>query len=242
MKRLTSALWILSGIMLLVAACQSPPPEAALEIDTLVVQVTPAARPVIPAVKACSAFLPNVDLRVVERFASQAEPGILIRLGEPKDDTSQLVRIASEEIGVILHPDSPAASLTVDQIRDLFTGQTASWADLGGADAAVTVWGLFAGDEAQQAFEGEILAGAPLASSAGLAPDPGALRGAVAADPVAIGLLPSAWVQDGVKFILVGVRLPVLFASDQLLEGPAADLAACLQGETGQTILNTIYP
>ena len=59
---------------------------------------------------------------------------------------------------------------------------------------------------------------------------------AVAADPAAIGMLPSAWAHDELKLILLGVRLPVLIATNTL-EGPAAELVACLQGETGQAIL-----
>ncbi len=243
MRRLIPALLSLT-ILLLLAACQpAAVPDAAPEmVDTLLVQVSPAARPVIPAVQACAALLPDVDIQIVERFASQAEPGLLIRLGEPEDEGFSLAQIAREEIGVILNPNNPAASLTVDQVRDLLTGKTTSWADLGGADQAVKVWELYPGDEARQAIERQLLNGVPLASSASLAPDPEALLDTVAADPAAIGVLPSAWVQDGVKFILVGIRLPVLIASDQPLEGHPADLAACLQGKTGQTILDAVYP
>ena len=195
----------------------------------------------IPAVQACGELIPNVDLHMVKRFAGQAEPGLLIRLGEPEGDPGFLAQIATEEVGILLHPDNPANSLTPDQITELFTGKTTSWADLGGIVSPVAVWGLYPGDEAQQAFEDQILAQIPLVSSAILAPDADTLGQAMAADPAAIGMLPSAWAPDELKFILVGLHLPVLISTSQPLESPAAELAACLQGETGQTILDAIY-
>ena len=243
MRRLIPALWRLT-VLLLLAGCQPAVPDAApLEtVETLLVQVTPSARPVIPAVQACAALFLDMDVQIQERFAGEAELGLLIRLGEPEEQGTTLAQIASEEIGVILHPDNPAASLTVDQIKDLLTGKSTSWADLGGSDEAVKVWGLYPGDEARQAIERQILNGVPLASSASLAPDPQALQDAVLSDPAAIGFIPAAWAKDEVHFILTGVRLPVLAASDQPLGGAAAELTACLQGETGQTILDAVYP
>ncbi|MBN2043441.1 MAG: hypothetical protein JW757_00360 [Anaerolineales bacterium] len=242
MKRLSLILWIVVALASFLTACQPSPPEISPQLDPLLVQITPASRPVIPAVQACGKLLPNVDLRLMERFAAQAEPGLLIRLGEPDADGGFLAQIASEEIAVVFHQENPAGSLTVDQIRELFTGQTTSWGEAGEGASPVSVWALYPGDEAQQAFEAQLLAGVPLVSSADLAPDPEALREAVAADPAAIGLLPSAWVAEGLKSTLVGIRLPVLIASSQPLDGPAAELAACLQGETGQAILSAIYP
>ena len=241
MKRTSLAVLILTYLLLL-AGCQAAEPQAEPEIETLLVQITPAARPVIPAVQACGALITGVDLQIVERFASQSAPGLVIRLGEPPDGTEALAQIATEQISIILHPENSAASLTPDQIRDLFTGKTASWADIGGADIPVSVWVLYPADEVQQAFERQLLSGIPLVSSANLAPDPEALRGAVAANPAAIGLLPSAWNREGLQTILIGLRLPVLISSSLPFEGPSAELAACLQGETGQTVLNAIYP
>jgi hypothetical protein len=241
MKRLILIILILITQVLL-AACQPAVPEATPEIETLLVQITPSALPVLPAVQACGELIPNVYPRVVERFADQAEPELLIRLGEPEGEPGYLAQIATEEIGIVLHPDNPANSLTLNQITDLITGKTTSWADLGGIASPVAVWGLYPGDEIQQAFEDQVLARVQLVSSAILAPGPDTLGQAIAADPTAIGILSYAWAPDELKFILVGLRLPVLISTSQPLEGPAAELAACLQGETGQTILDAIYP
>jgi hypothetical protein len=242
MKRLLFYLGIAAGFMILLTGCQPAPSEALPEVETLQVQITPAARPVIPAVQACGSLLADVDLRIEERFADQSDAGFLIRLGEPAGGSGYLSQIAGEEVVVILNPDNPATSLSVDQIRGLFSGQIPSWADLGGASATVAAHAYFQGDEVQQAFVQEVLAGIPLHSSTTLVPDPDAMRAAVSADPAAIGLLPSAWEIEGDNSILVGIRLPVLIESGQLLEGSAAELAVCLQGETGQAILSAIYP
>ena len=234
--------WFLVLFTWLLAGCKSAEPApAVIQPEVIWVQVTPSARPATAALQACAAQLDGVIVRIEERFPVTAEPGLLVRLGEPAADAF-MAQIAEERLGTVLHPENPAASLTPEEIRDLFSGRTPNWEDLGGEDLPVKVWVLPEADEAMQAFETEVLDGLLPASDAGLAPDPAAMGEAVSADPAAIGLLPAAWPHDDLTLILLGVRLPVLVTAPSAPTGPEAELVACLQGETGQAALGLVYP
>lgn len=229
-------------LILLLAACQSPPDAIPDEDPVLWVEVTPSARLASAAVQACAGEVEGVHVRMRERYSTQADADVLVRLGDSDEGSRFLAQIATEEVAVVLHPDNPAGTLTPAQITDLFSGRMTSWSSTGGADLPVSVWALIEADEARQAFESELLAGLPLASSAGLAPDPDTLQQAVFADPGAVGFLPAASLDTDLRLVLTGVRLPVLVSAAQPLSTPVEALIACLQGETGQTVLSTIYP
>ena len=112
-------------------------------------QVTPSARPATAAVQACAAQIEGALFRVEERYPTTADAGLLVRLGEPAGG-GFMAQIASERLGAVLHPDNTAASLTTDEIRDLFSGRTANWADLGGEDLPVKVWVLPEADDSSE--------------------------------------------------------------------------------------------
>lgn len=47
--------------------------------------------------------------------------------------------IARDGIAVIVHPDNPVASLTLEQLRGILTGRITSWSELGGKPARINV-------------------------------------------------------------------------------------------------------
>lgn len=243
MNRFSFIVCVLLGAVVLLAGCTpteaaSPTPTA----STVVVHFTPAARPALPALSACSAALPQVQVEIEERFASQAEAELLIRLGVPETSPGFLAQIAVDELAVILHPENPAASLTTSEIRSLFSGQVTDWEEYGAIPDQVRVWVPLSVDETRLAFDDQVLQGFSIVSDAGLAPDPGIMQQVISADPLAIGYLPRSWQTPDLHTILLGIKLPVLVAAEGAPRGPAAELVACLQGEIGQKILAAIYP
>lgn len=241
---------ILLAMLLVLSACspaqQETPPTPEPARVTIQVDITPAAHPAAAALNACAEAFPNLDVQVRERYASQSNAELLIRLGAPEGslepEAGFLAQIATEELRVVLNSENPAASLTNAEIFSLFSGQTTDWRQLDGDDAPVGVWVPLSADETRQAFESQIMAGLPVVSDAGLAPDPTAMLEAVSADPYAIGYLPSAWETGDLQTIQLGIRLPVLVQADEAPTGPAADLVACMQGAIGQLALLSLYP
>ena len=54
-------------------------------------------------------------------------------------DPAQEHIVAIDNLVVNVHPDNPMKSLSIDQLKDIFTGQITNWNDVGGPDAPITV-------------------------------------------------------------------------------------------------------
>jgi len=234
--------WILWIAVLWLAGCTpTQEPITAPTPTVIVLDITPAARPVVPAVIACDAALTNLHVNLEERYAPESRSGLLIRLGEPENPSSFLAQIAADELAVVMHPDNPATSLTPSEIQAVFSGQVTNWAEYNGSDTSVQVWVPIPVDEIRIQFDSQVMQGVPIVSDARLAPDPEIMQTVVGSDPGAIGILPASWQASSLHRILTGVRLPVLVVSSQPPQGLAAELVACLQGEIGQQALQEMY-
>jgi hypothetical protein len=134
------------------------------------------------------------------------------------------------------HPSTDLTSWDLPVIRTLFTAiQPVD------SPANANVWLPLAGDETLTAFQEAVLGVSRLSPEIHLAPNPAAMLAAVSGDPAAVGILPGAWLDDSVRSFDLGIQLPVLITAPQTPTGPALDLAACLQGPVGQTILAERY-
>ncbi|MGY4824794.1 substrate-binding domain-containing protein [Stutzerimonas chloritidismutans] len=78
----------------------------------------------------------TADLAAASRSIKQSEAQSLSALGDMRSAESEQV-IAIDGLAVIVHPDNPVQSLSVEQVAHLFAGQIANWRELGGADVAV---------------------------------------------------------------------------------------------------------
>ena len=76
------------------------------------------------------------DLAAASRPIKQSEAQSLAALGDMRSAESEQV-IAIDGLAVIVHPDNPVQSLSVEQVARLFSGEIANWRELGGANAAV---------------------------------------------------------------------------------------------------------
>ncbi|MDR0897076.1 MAG: substrate-binding domain-containing protein [Oscillospiraceae bacterium] len=62
----------------------------------------------------------------------------------------------------ITHRDNPVQSLTIDQIRGIYSGQITNWREVGGADAEITAYVREANSGSQTAMEELVMQGAPI--------------------------------------------------------------------------------
>jgi phosphate transport system substrate-binding protein len=82
--------------------------------------------------------------------------------------------VSSSEICPIVGPDNTVASLTVDQVRDIFSGKIQNWKDLGGTDQPIVLVLPPNGDGPRSTIENDVLHGASFGKGARvtqLAPD-----------------------------------------------------------------------
>lgn len=246
MNRLLTVGFLL--LVLLLTACSPAPqetPSPSPTPPTILVDITPAARPAAAALTACADVFTGFELQVRERYASQSDAGLLIRLGapegSPQPEAGFLAQIATEDVRVILPASGPVSSLTNTEVMAVFSGQMTAW-EQENSELPITVWVPLAADETRQAFENVIMAGLPVVSDAQLAPDPAAMLQAVSEDTGAVGFVPAAWeTNSDLHSILLGIRMPVLVQADQAPTGQAAELLACMQGPIGQLALLDLY-
>ena len=248
--------YLLSSLALILAGCQTPTPlpEASDFPQAVLVQFTPGLRILQPVLETCAAEDPDLALFWEEtpKPAIRLDPGVEdltrlgLALGEPPEG-SYSAALTEAQITFITHISNPVEELDSSQLRALFTGQLRSWSEVGGSELAVTPWVLTAADESRQLMEAVILGEEKVFGKARLAADPGWMRTGVAADPGAIGYLPSAWLDGSVKAIPIkpalaeALRLPLLALADREPQGAARRLLICLQTGSGQALINELF-
>lgn len=65
--------------------------------------------------------------------------GMSSRELKTEEKTLKEFKIATDGIGVILHPENSVNDLTIEQLRKIYTGEITNWKDVGGKDSNITV-------------------------------------------------------------------------------------------------------
>jgi phosphate transport system substrate-binding protein len=65
--------------------------------------------------------------------------------------------IALDGIAVVVHPHNSVELLTIEQLREMFTGMTQNWQDVGGAPYPITVWSRMDGSGTALLFRQRVL-------------------------------------------------------------------------------------
>ncbi len=117
--------------------------------------------------------------------------------------------IARDGIAIIAHPDVNIGNLTVEQVRDIFSGKLTNWQDLGGDDQSIIVVSREEGSGTRAAFEEMVLGeDALIAASAILQPSNGSVRTTVSTTPFSIGYLSFGYLDDTIKTISINGVAP----------------------------------
>lgn len=222
-----SKLCSLAFSFLLLTSCTPASPTA--EAAPLLVQYTFAAQPWLDNMTGCAeTSLLRLELRAAD-FLDPASADLVMRIGESSPLLSPAYQIGEEEILVIVHTQNTIGQLSAEEVRGLFTGAVTDWQEVGGAEASVQVWVFAAGEDVQQIFEAETLGGAPVVSTARLAPGPEEMAQAIAEDVHAVGILTRSLLSPDVKAVHTAAKVPVLVILPVEPEGAVASLVACLQ-------------
>ena len=121
---------------------------------------------------------------------------------DEKNDVDGTI-VALDGIAIIVNKDSKVADLTVDQLKQMFTGEITNWADVGGDDGEIVLIGREAGSGTRDGFESIV----DVKDSCKYAQEltaTGAVISAVEANPLAIGYASLSAVGDTVKMVTVG--------------------------------------
>ncbi|BCS82462.1 phosphate ABC transporter substrate-binding protein PstS family protein [Anaerocellum diazotrophicum] len=116
----------------------------------------------------------------------------------------QEIKIAEDGIAIIVHKSNPVSNLTIDQIRDIFSGKIKNWKEVGGKDAKIVVVTREEGSGTRGAFE-EIVMGksSKITDSAIVQPSTGAVKTTVSQDENSIGYISIGVLDSTVKGVKV---------------------------------------
>lgn len=191
------------------AATQTPVPQI------LDVYATPAAQPWLVDVFTC--VPPGTAIRVAD---SPAEADLSLRIGEPDVLAKPAYQIATEEVMVVTHRQSPVQNLSVEEVRALFAGQT---------DLPVQVWVYAEGEDVQRVFEQAVMQGRSVTSFARLAASPQQMSDVLINEANTLGILPTRWKAGDARFVYTIPDVPVLALLEQEPQGAIQAMIACLQ-------------
>ena len=122
-----------------------------------------------------------------------------------KDDEKNDVdgtTVALDGIAIIVNKDSKVADLTVDQLKQMFTGEITNWSEVGGDDGEIVLVGREAGSGTRDGFE-SIVDVKDACKYAQELTATGAVISAVEANPLAIGYASLSAIGDTVKAVTV---------------------------------------
>ena len=111
--------------------------------------------------------------------------------------------VALDGIAIIVNKSSKVEDLTVDQLKQMFTGEITNWSEVGGDDGEIVLVGREAGSGTRDGFESIV----DVKDSCKYAQEltaTGAVISAVEANPLAIGYASLSAVGDTVKMVTVG--------------------------------------
>ena len=120
---------------------------------------------------------------------------------DEKNDVDGTV-VALDGIAIIVNKESKVADLTVDQLKQMFTGEITNWSEVGGDDGEIVLVGREAGSGTRDGFESIV----DVKDSCKYAQEltaTGAVISAVEANPLAIGYASLSAVGDTVKAVTV---------------------------------------
>jgi phosphate transport system substrate-binding protein len=112
------------------------------------------------------------------------------------------IKSAKDGLSLYVNDGNPVQELTIEQIKDIYTGKTTSWKSVGGPDAKIILYGRENNSGTYVYFKDNVLEGNDYSSSMQSMPGTAAVVNAVAKDKFGIGYGGAAY-GKGIKFLKV---------------------------------------
>jgi phosphate transport system substrate-binding protein len=121
------------------------------------------------------------------------------------DDERNLlaVTIAKDAIAIIVHPTNPIETLSLDQIRNVFSGTMKNWKELAGPDHPIDVVTREEGSGTRESFQKFVMGKEDISLGALVQDSNGAVRQVIASDPSAIGYMSLGLVNEQVRAVRI---------------------------------------
>ncbi len=128
---------------------------------------------------------------------------------EEKNEGLKEVEIAYDGIGIIVNKSNTIKSLTINQIKDIYTGKITNWKDVGGKDTPIVVVSREDGSGTRDAFQ-EIVGykSEELTPKAQIGDGSGNIKSTVATNENAIGYISFEYIDDSINSLQVDSVAP----------------------------------
>jgi len=133
----------------------------------------------------------TVDIGAASRELKSTEPNLVKHT------------LARDGIAIGVHKDVPVSDLTMEQVRDIFSGVSTNWNEVGGDDIAIIVVAREEGSGTRAAFEEMVMDEELITDTAILQPSNGAVKTTVSNTPNSIGFLSFGYLDSSVKALAV---------------------------------------
>ena len=110
--------------------------------------------------------------------------------------------VALDGIAVIVHPSNPVSDLTLRDLAAVFSGNISNWADLGGKNGPIAVYGREAGSGSRTAFE-DIISARDSCRYTNEYSSTGDIVGNVMSNPNSIGYISLSGIRREVKLLRI---------------------------------------
>jgi phosphate transport system substrate-binding protein len=120
-----------------------------------------------------------------------------------KEKNLYAVAIAKDAIAIILHPQNPIHDLSLDQIREVFSGKIRNWKELGGPHHPIVLVTREEGSGTREAFQKFVMGKEDINLAALVQDSNGAVRQVVASNHNTIGYISLGLVNDQVKALKI---------------------------------------
>ena len=173
----------------------------------------------------------------------------------PEQEGLFFTPIANELLIIVANPELPIDSLSLDQVRGIFTGHISSWNNLGGPAISIQAITREQETSTRQAFETLVMEGQPITRSARLATDEQDMLELVNATPGGIGYVAGTSLSlSEEQVILLSVdgapptheaarrrayrlMMPVFFVAPSEPQGTLRNLLDWILSPEGQTVI-----
>ncbi len=141
----------------------------------------------------------NAQIGMASRRILPAEARALTGAGAgDMESADQEHIVAVDSLVVITHPSNPISTLTMDQLRAIYSGRITNWSQLGGRAAPIKVVNRAQGTASRSVFENAVFGGRSASAGQAIAADNNEMASLVNEDPNAIGFVGYAF-QRGAK-------------------------------------------
>ena len=97
------------------------------------------------------------------------------------------IPVAKDGLAIYLHEKSPVKELSIEQLRDIYTGAITNWRAVGGPDAPIVLYGRENSSGTYVYFKDNVLLGRDFSARCQTLPGTAAVANAVSKDPNGIG-------------------------------------------------------